>query len=154
MVLTYNNSIIFRSRLRSSLQLAASSRTPTRRCADFLSQPVFFCFFFYRSTSFLTVHLLGVSRGGGFYCPTSQPAWSAYRDPSFGTATLTFASATSATFKWFRTIDGGAVADSVTYTRLAVAAPPPPPSPPTSGAGVPALLPALLMAMAVAASML
>ena len=65
--------------------------------------------------------------GGGFYCPTSQPAWSAYRDPSFGTATLTFASPTSATFKWFRTIDGGAVADSVTYTRLAVAAPPPAP---------------------------
>lgn len=33
---------------------------------------------------------------GGFFCPNSQPAWSAFRDPSFGVATITFESATQA----------------------------------------------------------
>jgi len=65
---------------------------------------------------------------GGFFCQSKQPLYSAYRDPSFGVATLTINSATSATFKWYRTIDnkvspvsGGTaprvVKDSITYTR-------------------------------------
>ena len=76
--------------------------------------------------------------GSGYFCQSVQPAWSAVRDPSFGVATLNILSATSATFKWYRTIDNSppgqaligtasntepvvptVVADSVTYTRSA-----------------------------------
>ena len=40
------------------------------------------------------------SGSGKWFCSKSQPAYSAYRDPSFGTALLTITSATSATFNW------------------------------------------------------
>ena len=56
---------------------------------------------------------------GGYFCPASQPAWSAYRDPSFGFGKLVINSATTATYSWMRTIDGNsAAADSVQYVRL------------------------------------
>lgn len=66
---------------------------------------------------------------GAYFCPSSQPAWSAHRDPSFGFSFVTLVSDSVANFKWYRTIDGGAAAaDVVTYTRAV--APPPSPSPP------------------------
>ena len=58
-----------------------------------------------------------------YFCQTSQPVWSAYRDPSFGFAGLTFTSDTTATYNWYRNVDQtpGAstlvVADTATYTR-------------------------------------
>ncbi len=60
-----------------------------------------------------------------FYCQRSQPVWSAYRDPSFGFAGLTFVSDTQATYSWYRNVDQPAAAgaplravDTATYTRF------------------------------------
>jgi hypothetical protein len=43
--------------------------------------------------------------GGNFgapcFCYTKQPAWSAYREPSYGYGILTFESATEATWTWW-----------------------------------------------------
>lgn len=70
------------------------------------------------------------SAAAAYYCQSSQPVWSAYRDPSFGFGSLSFASDSSATFSWFRNTDqtpGAAAApvaaDSATYTRYAGACP-------------------------------
>lgn len=61
-----------------------------------------------------------------FWCQSKQPAWSAYRDPSFGFASLTLLSDTSATWSWYRNVDQDSVsttastlraADQATYTR-------------------------------------
>ena len=58
-----------------------------------------------------------------YFCQTSQPVWSAYRDPSFGFAGLTFLSDTTAQYNWYRNVDQtpGATtlvpADTATYTR-------------------------------------
>ena len=58
-----------------------------------------------------------------YFCQTSQPVWSAYRDPSFGFAGLTFQSDTTATYNWYRNVDQtpGAstltAVDTATYTR-------------------------------------
>ena len=38
---------------------------------------------------------------GGF-CPTSQPAWSAFRQPAFGHGILTFENSTHALWQWNR----------------------------------------------------
>jgi hypothetical protein len=38
----------------------------------------------------------------GQYCPTSQPAWSAYREPSFGHGVIDFANATHAFWTWHK----------------------------------------------------
>ena len=66
------------------------------------------------------------SLSGNYWCPASQPLYSAFRDPSFGFSFLTLNSDTSATFKWFRTsanvgLSGGSLVpqDAVTYTRRA-----------------------------------
>ena len=89
--------------------------------------------------------------GAQYWCQSSQPQWSAYRDPSFGFAGLTFLSDTQATLKWYRNADQNSnvtqnnptsasftlyAADSVTYTRFTGSCaannsppPPPPPSP-------------------------
>ena len=71
-----------------------------------------------------------------FFCQSSQPTWSAYRDPSFGFASLTFNSSMQATLTWYRNVDqasGQALrgADKVTYTRFTgtCGAPLPPPPP-------------------------
>lgn len=40
-----------------------------------------------------------------YFCQSSQPKWSAYRDPSFGFSAITFVNDTTATFKWHRNID-------------------------------------------------
>ena len=40
-----------------------------------------------------------------YFCQSSQPVWSAYRDPSFGFAGLTFINDTAASFSWYRNID-------------------------------------------------
>ena len=55
---------------------------------------------------------------------TTQPAWSAYREPSFGHGRLTFNSATSAEWQWVRNgAEGGVVSDSVSITRNPACAP-------------------------------
>eukprot|EP00891_Asterochloris_glomerata_P008275 jgi/Astpho2/8275/Aster-01358 len=41
---------------------------------------------------------------GGF-CPTSQPAWSAFRQPAFGHGILTFENSTHALWQWNRNVD-------------------------------------------------
>ncbi|KAF8059726.1 PAP15 [Scenedesmus sp. PABB004] len=52
------------------------------------------------------------------FCYASQPAWSAYREPSFGHGRLYLNSATSAVWQWFRN-NGGVMTltDEVTITR-------------------------------------
>ena len=40
-----------------------------------------------------------------YFCQSSQPVWSAFRDPSFGFAGLTFINDTAASFSWYRNID-------------------------------------------------
>ncbi|KAL6764742.1 Metallo-dependent phosphatase-like protein [Haematococcus lacustris] len=39
------------------------------------------------------------------FCQSSQPVWSAYRDPSFGHAVLTLLSPTQAELAWYRNVD-------------------------------------------------
>ena len=58
------------------------------------------------------------SKGPYGFCQTSQPVWSAYRDPSFGFATLTFESQDVITLRWFNNIDpAGEASDTVTILR-------------------------------------
>jgi len=77
-----------------------------------------------------------------YFCQTSQPEWSAYRDPSFGFGSLTFLNASAAVFTWYRNQDqspGSPLvgADHAIYTRATscASAPPPPPSPPPKKRG-------------------
>ena len=80
-----------------------------------------------------------------YFCQSSQPSWSAYRDPSFGFAGLVFNSDTSATWSWYRSVDQtstaaslSAAVDTVSYTRYtgttcgvltgSTLSPPPPPA--------------------------
>ncbi|KAK9839253.1 hypothetical protein WJX81_004396 [Elliptochloris bilobata] len=54
----------------------------------------------------------------GHFCPSEQPSWSAYREPSFGMGVLEVKSATEAEWTWHRNQDGAAVVrDRVTFTR-------------------------------------
>ncbi|KAL4432463.1 hypothetical protein ABPG77_001762 [Micractinium sp. CCAP 211/92] len=54
----------------------------------------------------------------GQFCPTSQPAWSAYREPSFGHGILTIQNATHALWEWHKNqVDDSQVSDSVMLTR-------------------------------------
>ena len=77
-----------------------------------------------------------IGGGGGYFCPSSQPAWSAFRDPSYGYGTLKLTGPNTATYGFFRTIDGPSTGnanvaiDMVSYTRVTsiVAAPSPPPA--------------------------
>ena len=43
--------------------------------------------------------------GDTFFCQTSQPVWSAYRDPSFGFAGFVFEGDDTVTYEWFRNED-------------------------------------------------
>jgi hypothetical protein len=43
----------------------------------------------------------------GQFCPSSQPAYSAYREPTFGHGVLELVNATHARWAWQRTIDVG-----------------------------------------------
>ncbi|KXZ54062.1 hypothetical protein GPECTOR_5g17 [Gonium pectorale] len=53
------------------------------------------------------------------FCQSSQPLWSAYRDPSFGHALLELQSDTVARFQWFKNVEGNKVAqDDVVLERL------------------------------------
>ncbi|GFR53263.1 hypothetical protein Agub_g16045 [Astrephomene gubernaculifera] len=53
------------------------------------------------------------------FCQSSQPVWSAYRDPSFGHAILDLLSPSTARFRWFKNLEGNAVArDDVVLERL------------------------------------
>ncbi|KAG2485785.1 hypothetical protein HYH03_015496 [Edaphochlamys debaryana] len=55
------------------------------------------------------------------FCQSSQPVWSAYRDPSFGHGILDLLSDTTARFRWFKNLEGNKVAmDDVTLERLSV----------------------------------
>ena len=45
------------------------------------------------------------ARAAGSYCPSGQPAWSAFREPSFGHATLDFLNDTHAHWQWHRNQD-------------------------------------------------
>ena len=82
--------------------------------------------------------------GGGYFCPSSQPAWSAFRDPSYGYGTLKLTGPNTATYGFFRTIDGpltgnaNVAIDMVSYTRVTsiVAAPAPPPAAATVSASM------------------
>lgn len=59
-----------------------------------------------------------ISRQGGNYCPTVQPAYSAYREPSFGFGTLELLNATHANWTWTKNkVPGWEVADKVTIIR-------------------------------------
>lgn len=56
----------------------------------------------------------GVGNPGG-YCYNAQPAWSAYREPSFGHGTLDILNGTHALWKWHRNQDNNAVATDQAY---------------------------------------
>lgn len=49
------------------------------------------------------------------YCPTSQPAWSAFREPAFGHGTLTFYNSTTALWQWNRNWDNATEYLDTTY---------------------------------------
>jgi len=51
------------------------------------------------------------------YCPTSQPVWSAYRNPSWGFGVLTIINSTTAHWLWNNTDNGSNVFDEVYFTR-------------------------------------
>uniref|UniRef100_A0A1D1ZTK8 Purple acid phosphatase n=1 Tax=Auxenochlorella protothecoides TaxID=3075 RepID=A0A1D1ZTK8_AUXPR len=54
----------------------------------------------------------------GSYCSLMQPAWSAFREPSFGHATLDILNDTHALFQWKRNADPlSVVADEVVFRR-------------------------------------
>ena len=48
-----------------------------------------------------TYNVSDPATNGGF-CPTSQPAWSAFRQPAFGHGILTFENSTHALWQWNR----------------------------------------------------
>jgi hypothetical protein len=53
------------------------------------------------------------------FCQSSQPKWSAFRDPSFGHAIVEVESAEVLQFSWYPNVDGGKKAvDSVRLERL------------------------------------
>ena len=58
-----------------------------------------------------------------YFCQSSQPVWSAYRDPSFGFAGMQFLNDTTATFSWYRNIDQNPngstlnAVDTTTFTK-------------------------------------
>jgi hypothetical protein len=58
-----------------------------------------------------------------YFCQSSQPVWSAYRDPSFGFAGMQFVNDTSVSFSWYRNIDQSitgntlTAADTTTFTK-------------------------------------
>ncbi|KAK9841681.1 hypothetical protein WJX74_010029 [Apatococcus lobatus] len=49
------------------------------------------------------------------YCPTSQPAWSAFREPAFGHGTLTFYNSSVALWQWNRNWDNATEYLDTTY---------------------------------------
>lgn len=54
----------------------------------------------------------------GKLCATSQPAWSAFREPSYGHGLLTFLNSTTAHWQWNRNLDSeSVVGDSVYIVR-------------------------------------
>ncbi|KAK2079134.1 hypothetical protein QBZ16_002825 [Prototheca wickerhamii] len=56
--------------------------------------------------------------GDGAYCESTQPYWSAFREPSFGHSTIEFINATHALFEWKRNQDAqSVVADSTMLVR-------------------------------------
>jgi hypothetical protein len=51
------------------------------------------------------------------YCPTSQPVWSAYRNPSWGFGVLTIINSTTAHWLWNNTDNGSNATDEAYFTR-------------------------------------
>lgn len=83
------------------------------------------------------------------FCPTSQPAWSAFREPSFGHASLTIANGTTADWAWHRVQNDTLVeADGVTMRRALDCGAKAGPTAPASSGGVKAAAAALAVAAA------
>lgn len=51
----------------------------------------------------------------GQLCASSQPAWSAFREPTYGHGTLTFMNETTAFWRWNRNLDNEAVVGDSVY---------------------------------------
>lgn len=51
----------------------------------------------------------------GQFCATSQPAWSAFREPAFGHGILTFENSTHALWQWNRNLDNESVESDTVY---------------------------------------
>ena len=51
----------------------------------------------------------------GQFCATSQPAWSAFREPAFGHGILTFENSTHALWQWNRNLDNESVEFDTVY---------------------------------------
>ena len=51
----------------------------------------------------------------GEFCASSQPAWSAFREPAFGHGVLTFENSTHALWAWNRNLDGESVNMDTVY---------------------------------------
>ena len=73
---------------------------------------------------------------GGYWCQSAQPAWSAYRDASFGFAGMTIFNDTVASLSWYRNVDQNpaagsplVAADTAYLMRSTTCPAPPPPSP-------------------------
>ena len=50
-------------------------------------------------------------------CASSQPAWSAFREPTYGHGILTFMNSTSALWQWNRNLDSEAVIGDSVYIQ-------------------------------------
>ena len=59
----------------------------------------------------------------GSLCASSQPAWSAFREPSYGHGVLTFINITTALWQWNRNLDNEAVAADTVYINREVSCP-------------------------------
>lgn len=82
----------------------------------YVVRPVDFPYNYYQRV--LTFQADGNSTGVGNppgYCYKEQPAWSAYRESSFGHGTLDVINATHALWNWHRNQDGNAVAVDTIY---------------------------------------
>lgn len=59
-----------------------------------------------------------ITTGAPAFCAPSQPAWSAFREPTYGHGIMTFMNSTTALWQWNRNIDNEAViGDSVYIVR-------------------------------------
>ena len=71
----------------------------------------------YQPGGFCPVYNYPGGANNGF-CATSQPSWSAFREPTYGHGILTFMNSTTALWQWNRNIDSEAViGDSVYIER-------------------------------------
>ncbi|KAL4420451.1 hypothetical protein ABPG75_010107 [Micractinium tetrahymenae] len=61
----------------------------------------------------------------GQFCPSSQPAWSMYREPTFGHGVLELLNATHAAWQWVRTLETASGTEEGAGDQVVISKPPP-----------------------------